>query len=119
MSRMGQLALDRVQGAVDDLFSVADARPLSRARTAPPKDVPLEVATLFEHLALEVWDSGLRQYAAHGILDRMRWTMRVERQQAEFKVNNNWSRPLAIWFLANHPDKAGFFVTRERRQEAA
>ena len=54
------------------------------------------------------------RYSADAILHRCRWHWQVERGDRGFKINNNWSAPLARWFLKIHPEAAGFFELRER-----
>ena len=76
-------------------------------------DIPPEVMTEFERLAIRVRDSGFRRYSADAILHRIRWEMSVERGNREFKVNDHWSAPLARWFLGQHPDFQGFFKLRK------
>ncbi|WP_156433922.1 hypothetical protein [Bradyrhizobium retamae] len=85
--------------------------------TAPPsypEGVPVEVCHSFEKLALEVRANGFARYSADAILHRVRWHMHVERGNRAFKANNNWTAPLARWFLKLHPEVAGFFELRER-----
>ena len=79
-----------------------------------PESVPLEVCHSFEKLALELRALGFKRYSADAILHRVRWHMHVERGNRAFKANNNWTAPLARWFLKNHPEAAGFFELRER-----
>lgn len=93
-----------------DLFSV---RP--RSPKLMPEDVPLEVCVLFERFALDLWRAGIRRYSSDAILHRIRWHEHVDKGNREFKANDHWTAPLARWFLANHPDKEGFFTTRRLR----
>jgi hypothetical protein len=79
-----------------------------------PEGVPVDVCASFERLALEVRGLGFKRYSADAILHRVRWHMHVERGNRAFKANNNWTAPLARWFLENHPEAAGFFELRER-----
>jgi hypothetical protein len=79
-----------------------------------PEGVPVDVCTSFEKLALELRGLGFQRYSADAILHRVRWHMHVERGNRGFKANNNWSAPLARWFLKLHPEAAGFFELRER-----
>ena len=93
-------------------------------RNSFPVGVPPEVCTLFEQLALKVAAHGWKHYSADALLHRIRWEMQIERGNRAFKCNNNWTAPLARWFLACHPEMAGFFELRERvtdgyREEAA
>jgi hypothetical protein len=79
-----------------------------------PEGVPVDVCHSFEKLAIEVRALGFKRYSADAILHRVRWHMHVERGNRGFKANNNWSAPLARWFLKIHPEAAGFFELRER-----
>ena len=96
------------------------AAPLLDLMTAPPTypaGVPVEVCHSFETLALTVRRNGWQRYSADAILHRIRWEMHVERGNRAFKANNNWTAPLARWFLKVHPEAAGFFELRERIDE--
>lgn len=81
--------------------------------------IPDEVYQKFEELSLHLIRQGWRTYSSDAILHRIRWHMRVERGQRDFKCNNNWTAPLARWFMAKHPQHVGFFETRERRDKDA
>lgn len=97
---------------MDDLFSYASQK---RPRRAPyPDGVPADVCELFETLALRVYANGYKRYSADALLHRIRWEHHIERGNRAFKANDHWTAPLARWFLANHPDKKGFFELRER-----
>ena len=95
---------------VDDLFSRLNDHPAGG---------PLEVAQLFERLALEVANTGRKRFSSDAILHRIRWYHQVERGNASFKINDHFSAPLARWFIARHPKHQGFFELRQTRQEAA
>jgi hypothetical protein len=89
-----------------------------------PSGVPAEVCAKFEELALSLHDDGWRHYSADAILHRIRWHFQVEKGNRAFRCNNNWTAPLARWFLRKHPELNGFFELRERtddgyREEAA
>lgn len=88
-----------------------------RLETLMPEDVPIDVCTLFDRLAKQVWDKGIRHYSADAILHRIRWEYTIEKGDREFKANDHWTAPLARWFLANHPDKKGFFALRKLKEE--
>lgn len=83
-------------------------------RQAPPVGVPEDIAALFEKLALEVREAGWKRFSSDAILHRIRWYHRIEKGNRAFKANNNWTAPLARWFLERHPDMEGFFELRER-----
>lgn len=98
------------------LFESHDAPPKSRARdTYTIDDVPLDVRQMFERLSLQVHARGWTHYSSDAILHRIRWEMQIERGHRSFKCNNNWTAPLARWFLARHPDMVDFFELRERQ----
>ena len=79
-----------------------------------PNGVPPDVCQHFERLALELVALGFPRYSADALLHQVRWHWQVERGDRGFKVNNNWSAPLARWFLARNPAAKGFFELRER-----
>lgn len=87
---------------------------LAPPRPVYPVGVPPEVCLLFERLALEVAKAGLKRYSADAILHRIRWHEQIEKGNFGFRANNNWTAPLARWFLARNPQLPGFFETRDR-----
>jgi len=98
---------------LSDLFTYAAEREAARNAQAPV-GVPVDVAMLFEELALDVRDAGWKRFSSDAILHRIRWYHRIERGNRGFKCNDHWTAPLARWFLARHPDMDGFFELRER-----
>lgn len=82
-----------------------------------PEDVPPEVCVLFEQLALRVAAAGHKRFSSDAILHRIRWEHQVERGNRDFKCNDHWTAPLARWFLARHPEMAGFFSLRKLKEE--
>ena len=82
-------------------------------RIAPPTVVPEDVVEVFERLAFNVIERGFEHYSARALLHRIRWHYRIEKGERDFKCNNNWTARLARWFMAEHPQHAGFFITRE------
>lgn len=95
---------------MSDLFNWASER-----EPVYPADIPEDVCKLFEDLAIKIRAKGWARYSSDALLHRIRWEFHVERGDREFKANNNWTAPLARWFLKRHPDMAGFFETRERK----
>ena len=79
-----------------------------------PAGVPAEVCILFERLALEVAKAGFARYSADAVLHRIRWHEQIERGNRGFRANNNWTAPLARWFLKRNPQLPGFFELRDR-----
>lgn len=86
----------------------------ARMEDRPPAGVPKDVAEKFEAFALDTAARGFRKYSADAIGHRIRWHEQVERGNRDFKVNDHWIRPLAVWFLARHPELPKFFELRER-----
>ena len=80
----------------------------------PPAGVPADVARQFETFALDIAARGFKRYSADAIGHRIRWHQQVERGNRDFKVNDHWIRPMAVWFLARHPELPEFFELRER-----
>lgn len=81
-----------------------------------PPDIPIEVCDKFVALAREVKATGLKRYSADAILHRIRWHFVIEQRRGKFKLNNNWTAPLARWAMAHHPDLEGLFETRRSPQ---
>lgn len=90
-----------------DLFEHASKRDY-------PDGVPHDVCDLFERITLDLHRRGWPRFSSDAVLHRIRWEMQIERDNRAFKCNNNWTAPLARWFLARHPECAGFFELRER-----
>lgn len=84
------------------------------ADDGPPAGVPADVARMFEAYAVEIAGRGFSKYSADAIGHRIRWHEQVERGNRDFKVNDHWIRPMAVWFLARHPELPEFFELRER-----
>ncbi len=96
------------EAMMPDLFSVPPP-------PDPLADVPADVIALFETLSLDVARAGHPRYSSDAILHRIRWHFQIEQGRLDFKCNNNWTAPLARWFLARHPELPKFFETRERK----
>lgn len=79
-----------------------------------PNGIPPDVCLSFEKLALELLAMNFKRYSADALLHRVRWHWQVERGDRGFRCNNNWTAPLARWFLDRNPQAAGFFELRER-----
>jgi len=79
-----------------------------------PIGIPPNVCVLFERLSLQVAEQGWQRYSADAVLHRIRWHHQIDRGDRSFKANNNWTAPLARWFLKLHPELPGFFELRER-----
>lgn len=77
-------------------------------------NVPKGVVELFETLALNIARRGFKHYSADAILHRIRWHHEIDQGAGEFKVNNNWRKPLALSFMEAHPELPEFFEVREQ-----
>ncbi len=82
-----------------------------------PEGVPIDVAMSFLRLANNVWRAGLRRTSADFILHGLRWEEQIEKENRDFKLNNNWTSQLARWYQANNPERATLFETRKLREE--
>lgn len=91
--------------------------PPPRSPLLMPEGIPIDVCVLFEQLALRVAATGRKRYSSDAILHRIRWEHQIEKGDRDFKANDHWTAPLARWFIAKHPDKAGFFETRKLKEE--
>lgn len=79
-------------------------------------EIPPQVVRLFNRFALEAFELGYQKFSAEVILNRIRWEEWVEKQNREFKCNNNWKPTLARHCMAAYPQLTGFFETREPGQ---
>jgi len=91
---------------------------MNSAQSIYPPDIPIEVCDKFVELARQARAAELRRYSADAILHQIRWHFVIEQRRGKFKVNNNWTAPLARWAMLNHPDLKGFFETREKKAGA-
>jgi hypothetical protein len=82
------------------------------ARDGYPDGIPPAICDQFEQLALAIRSQGWKRYSADALLHRIRFHWQIERGDRGFKADNNWTAPLARWFLARHPDAKGFFELR-------
>jgi hypothetical protein len=61
------------------------------------------------HYSQQVIDAGHDHYAIATIWERMRWHFHVETKDKDFKLPNNHRAYYARFWLAQHPDREGFF----------
>jgi hypothetical protein len=81
--------------------------------------VPLEVLDLYERLTFKVIATGRIRYSSDAILHRIRWHFEIDKGNREFKCNDHWTAHLSRWFIARHPEHAGFFELRASPGEYA
>lgn len=74
-----------------------------------------EVFAILVKLCYQLRASGHTHYGIKGIWERARWHFHVERGMAEYKLNNNFTSRYVRLIVAEHPDFAEFFETRELR----
>ena len=80
-----------------------------------PDPIPQEVYDKFENFASTIKEAGYKRYSSDAILHRIRWHMKIEQGNREFKCNDHWTSHLARWYLDRHPDNPTFFELRERQ----
>lgn len=110
--------MSRIDGAGAPLTDLPLFAPKVPGPAPIPSGVPEDVAGLFETLALQVIEQGFGRYSADAILHRIRWHKQIDKGDRDFKANNNWTAPLARWFMARHPEHKAFFETRERKHDS-
>lgn len=72
-----------------------------------------EVYDLFDKFAQEVRQAGHKRYSADAVFHRIRWYTDVEtKDEAPFKLNNNYTPYYARLWQKNNPNPPGFFRTR-------
>jgi len=68
----------------------------------------------FEQRALEMIQAGRKHYSARAILEVARWSIHLQTNDQEFKINNNHIPYYAKLFREVHPNHAEFFRTRDK-----
>jgi len=95
--------------------------------TALRADEMNESYARFEHFHLrnpEVYETLVhyaREAKAHGrkvgiraVWERMRWSLEVEHDPGDYKMNDHYTRYYARMIMSRETDLRGFFETRER-----
>ena len=77
-----------------------------------PDDIPEEVCDLFIQYCNAVIAKGRKRYSSAAIIQRIRWHQQIEKGDADFKVNNNWTPILARWAMKIEPRFEGMFELR-------
>ena len=73
------------------------------------------VYDLFKQFTFQAINAGRGRFGARVIWERMRWYTRVETQEEDYKLNDHYPPKYARMFMADFPEHAGFFETREKR----
>lgn len=71
-----------------------------------------EFYVAFKRHALELILKGRRNYSADGIFHVIRFHSALRDSTGTYKVNNDFTRPMAERFHADYPEHAGFFRMR-------
>jgi hypothetical protein len=97
-------------------FAFIDKRTIA-ARFAEFDAANPRIYALLCRYADEVRAAGLSHYGVAAVFERIRWHVRVETRGDDFKLNNDFRALYARKWIAEHPEAADFFETRERRTE--
>ncbi len=73
-----------------------------------------EIWREFERLALQAIERGVTEWGAKGVMEVVRWNIRLQTRQ-DFKVNNNWTAIYARIFSMKYPQYRDFFKYREAK----
>lgn len=76
------------------------------------KDNP-HILRLFLQYANEAREAGAQHYGIKAIAERVRWHVRIQSRNDEFKINNNWSSRLARLLVERDPRLKDFFEFRK------
>nr|BAR33882.1 hypothetical protein [uncultured Mediterranean phage uvMED] len=69
----------------------------------------------YENYALELKRFGDRdRYSIVAITERLRWDSYLRQDGEEYKLNNNYSAPIARTLMALNPELRGMFQTRDK-----
>lgn len=90
-----------------------EATELSRARKLVKANEPLYRA--FLRLADRLVANGREFYSARSIFEALRWESAVGDLSAEYRINNNLTRPFAVVAMADGRVPKGFFRTRDHK----
>lgn len=74
-----------------------------------------EVYAYLVELAFAAYNKGFRHYGIGALWERMRWHFNIERDQGDFKLNNNYRSRYARKIIAEHPVLEEFFEIRALR----
>lgn len=77
-----------------------------------------EIYVEFERLALAAIARGRTRLSAKFLFELIRWNTAIREEGEPYKLNNVFSADCARLFDRMHPEKAGFFEFRQRREAA-
>jgi hypothetical protein len=68
--------------------------------------------------AREARAAGYKHYGIKAVVERVRWHFHVERkEQADFKINNNYTSRLARLLMSLEPELKGMFELRKLKRD--
>jgi hypothetical protein len=74
------------------------------------------VVDLYLKFARQVRDAGRKRYSVKALTERIRWEVNIViRKDGEFRINNNYSAPMARLLVVIDPTLAEIFEFRKRR----
>jgi hypothetical protein len=76
-----------------------------------------ETYRLFRRFALELLNAGRRRISHNQIIHRIRWETNITTGVDDYKVNQNFGRPMALRFVAEYPQHANAFEFRHGIEE--
>jgi len=76
------------------------------------------VYRMIRQIALDLKLTGHKRMGMKAIFERLRWLYMVQTKGDVFKLNNNYTSHYARLIMAQEPELAGFFETREHAQAA-
>ena len=75
-----------------------------------------EVMRLFSMFTFDRINKGFKHYSVNGIFERIRWetAQASNKDESNFKLNNNYRPFYARAWMKMHPEHDGFFRTRKQ-----
>lgn len=70
---------------------------------------------MFKVFAAELIRAGRKRISHGTIVERIRWETAIRSKLGDFKVNQNFGRPMAEKFIRDHPEYDGIFEFRKRK----
>lgn len=99
LSKVGKEALSGVKRSIDDKFREFDE--------ANP-----HIYKAFVRLAFEALGKGKSRISADMLCHVLRWSLMMNTNDTDYRINNNWSSRLARKAIAENPEFANLFELR-------
>lgn len=71
------------------------------------------VFEFFKHFSTQAKKSGMQQFSANAIFERMRWHLNIETIGEPFKLSNNYRAYYARKLMKECPEFEGFFKIKQ------